>query len=62
MRPQSTQAFPILTPTIRAKLMELARMSAPIDFYFDFASPYGYIASAVIDQLRNGTAAASTGM
>nr|WP_295083899.1 2-hydroxychromene-2-carboxylate isomerase [uncultured Roseateles sp.] len=26
-------------------------MSAPIDFYFDFASPYGYIASAVIDQL-----------
>ncbi|MDC8784249.1 2-hydroxychromene-2-carboxylate isomerase [Roseateles koreensis] len=33
-------------------------MSAPIDFYFDFASPYGYIASALIDQLaeRQGRA------
>ena len=26
-------------------------MSAPIDFYFDFASPYGYIASQAIDGL-----------
>jgi len=26
-------------------------MSAPIDFYFDFASPYGYIASQAIDAL-----------
>jgi len=24
-------------------------MSAPIDFYFDFSSPYGYLASRVID-------------
>ena len=26
-------------------------MSAPIDFYFDFASPYGYIASKKIDEI-----------
>lgn len=26
-------------------------MTAPIDFYFDFSSPYGYIASERIDQL-----------
>lgn len=26
-------------------------MSAPIDFYFDFASPYGYLASTRIDAL-----------
>ena len=26
-------------------------MPAPIDFYFDFASPYGYIASQTIDSL-----------
>ncbi len=26
-------------------------MSAPIDFYFDFASPYGYFASLKIDEL-----------
>lgn len=26
-------------------------MSAPIDFYFDFASPYGYIAAQSIDAL-----------
>ena len=26
-------------------------MSAPIDFYFDFASPYGYFASESIDEL-----------
>lgn len=26
-------------------------MSAPIDFYFDFASPYGYIASEQIDAI-----------
>lgn len=26
-------------------------MSAPIDFYFDFASPYGYLASEQIDTL-----------
>lgn len=26
-------------------------MSAPIDFYFDFASPYGYIAAQAIDAL-----------
>lgn len=26
-------------------------MAAPIDFYFDFASPYGYIASQTIDEL-----------
>ncbi|MCH7342205.1 2-hydroxychromene-2-carboxylate isomerase [Pelomonas sp. CA6] len=33
-------------------------MSAPIDFYFDFASPYGYIASQAIDELaaRHGRA------
>lgn len=28
-------------------------MSAPIDFYFDFASPYGYIASQAIDELAD---------
>ncbi|MCV2354615.1 2-hydroxychromene-2-carboxylate isomerase [Paucibacter sp. B2R-40] len=26
-------------------------MTAPIDFYFDFASPYGYIASQQIDKI-----------
>lgn len=26
-------------------------MSQPIDFYFDFSSPYGYLASEVIDDL-----------
>jgi 2-hydroxychromene-2-carboxylate isomerase len=26
-------------------------MSAPLDFYFEFASPYGYLASAQIDAL-----------
>ena len=26
-------------------------MSAPIDFYFDFSSPYGYLASEQIDEL-----------
>ena len=26
-------------------------MSAPVDFYFDFASPYGYIAAQSIDAL-----------
>jgi 2-hydroxychromene-2-carboxylate isomerase len=26
-------------------------MAAPIDFYFDFSSPYGYFAAAKIDQL-----------
>jgi 2-hydroxychromene-2-carboxylate isomerase len=26
-------------------------MSAPIDFYFDFASPYGYIAAQQIDKI-----------
>ena len=26
-------------------------MAAPIDFYFDFSSPYGYIASEKIDDL-----------
>jgi 2-hydroxychromene-2-carboxylate isomerase len=26
-------------------------MSAPLDFYFDFASPYGYLASTQIDAL-----------
>ena len=26
-------------------------MPAPIDFYFDFASPYGYIASTQIDEI-----------
>jgi 2-hydroxychromene-2-carboxylate isomerase len=26
-------------------------MAAPIDFYFDFSSPYGYFASAKIDEL-----------
>jgi 2-hydroxychromene-2-carboxylate isomerase len=26
-------------------------MSAPIDFYFDFSSPYGYLASEQIDAL-----------
>lgn len=26
-------------------------MSAPIDFYFDFSSPYGYLAAAQIDDL-----------
>ncbi|WP_341676778.1 2-hydroxychromene-2-carboxylate isomerase [Niveibacterium sp. SC-1] len=26
-------------------------MSAPIDFYFDFSSPYGYFASEVIDAI-----------
>jgi 2-hydroxychromene-2-carboxylate isomerase len=33
-------------------------MSAPIDFYFDFASPYGYIAAQSIDELaaRHGRA------
>jgi 2-hydroxychromene-2-carboxylate isomerase len=34
--------------------------SAPIDFYFDFASPYGYIASTRIDEIagRHGRAVA----
>ncbi len=33
-------------------------MTAPIDFYFDFASPYGYLASHRIDAIgeRNGRA------
>ncbi len=33
-------------------------MSAPIDFYFDFSSPYGYLASERIDELaaRHGRA------
>ncbi|MBI1208968.1 MAG: 2-hydroxychromene-2-carboxylate isomerase [Azospirillum sp.] len=33
-------------------------MSAPLDFYFDFASPYGYFASLTIDALaaRHGRA------
>jgi len=26
-------------------------MSPPIDFYFDFSSPYGYFASTQIDEL-----------
>ncbi|WP_374403768.1 2-hydroxychromene-2-carboxylate isomerase [Niveibacterium sp.] len=26
-------------------------MPAPIDFYFDFASPYGYLAAEVIDEI-----------
>ncbi len=26
-------------------------MSAPIDFYFDFSSPYGYVASELIEAL-----------
>ena len=26
-------------------------MQAPIDFYFDFSSPYGYLASTRIDAL-----------
>src|SRR3569833_1221976 len=26
-------------------------MAEPIDFYFDFSSPYGYLASARIDEL-----------
>ena len=26
-------------------------MTAPIDFYFDFSSPYGYFASTRIDEL-----------
>jgi hypothetical protein len=26
-------------------------MSQPIDFYFDFSSPYGYLASEKIDDL-----------
>ncbi|HEY6132708.1 MAG TPA: 2-hydroxychromene-2-carboxylate isomerase [Rubrivivax sp.] len=34
-------------------------MSAPVDFYFDFASPYGYIASEQVDALvgRHGRTA-----
>ena len=33
-------------------------MSAPIDFYFDFSSPYGYFASTRIDSIaaRHGRA------
>ncbi len=33
-------------------------MAAPIDFYFDFSSPYGYLASCRIDELaaRHGRA------
>ena len=26
-------------------------MAAPIEFYFDFSSPYGYVASAKIDAI-----------
>ena len=26
-------------------------MSAPIDFYFDFSSPYGYLASERVDEI-----------
>jgi len=35
-------------------------MAAPIDFYFDFSSPYGYLAAHVIDDLgaRHGRAVA----
>ena len=29
-------------------------MKAPIDFYFDFSSPYGYLASTKIDALAKG--------
>lgn len=29
-------------------------MSAPIDFWFDFASPYGYLASLRIDRIAGG--------
>ncbi|WP_373973857.1 2-hydroxychromene-2-carboxylate isomerase [Chitinibacter sp. SCUT-21] len=28
-------------------------MSTPIDFYFDFSSPYGYIASCLIDDMAS---------
>ena len=28
-------------------------MSAPIEFYFDFSSPYGYLASECIDDMAN---------
>ncbi len=28
-------------------------MTKPIDFYFDFSSPYGYLASTQIDELAN---------
>lgn len=33
-------------------------MAAPIDFYFDFSSPYGFLASTLIDELaaRHGRA------
>ena len=35
-------------------------MSAPVEFYFDFSSPYGYLASTQIDDLgkRHGRAIA----
>ncbi|MGH6895204.1 MAG: hypothetical protein ACREJ5_01465 [Geminicoccaceae bacterium] len=34
-------------------------MTAPIDFYFEFASPYGYLASTQIDAIagRHGRTA-----
>jgi len=32
-------------------------MPDPIEFYFDFSSPYGYVASEKIDALAANTAA-----
>ena len=35
-------------------------MAEPIDFYFDFSSPYGYLASTEIDALAESMAAVVT--
>ncbi len=36
-------------------------MAAPIDFYFDFSSPYGYLAAERIEALAERLTARSTG-
>jgi 2-hydroxychromene-2-carboxylate isomerase len=30
----------------------MSEASAPVDFYFDFSSPYGYIASQMVDEME----------
>jgi 2-hydroxychromene-2-carboxylate isomerase len=35
-------------------MTEPVQPAAPIDFYFDFSSPYGYFAAEKIDAARHG--------
>ncbi|HEX7558168.1 MAG TPA: DsbA family protein, partial [Usitatibacter sp.] len=30
----------------------MTEAATPIDFYFDFSSPYGYIASQIVDEME----------